>query len=145
MKSRQFGYWFATGVVAFMFALGGALDLAHAPPATAGMLALGYPPYVATILGFWKLLGAAALLAPRFPRLKEWAYAGIVFDLTGAAFSHASVGDSASKIAIPLVLLGIAFVSWALRPESRKLPRLDGRTTQPGELPSPVSAERLAT
>jgi hypothetical protein len=144
MKSRKFGYWFATGVVAFIFALGGALDLAHAPPAVAGMLALGYPPYVATILGVWKLLGAAALLAPRFPLLKEWAYAGIVFDLTGAAFSHASVGDPASKVAIPLVLLGVAFVSWALRPESRKSPRLAARPSSIEDVTAPESAERLA-
>jgi uncharacterized membrane protein YphA (DoxX/SURF4 family) len=144
MKLRKFGYWSSTGAVALMFALGGFLDLVHAPPAVAGMVALGYPVYVATILGFWKLLGAAALLAPRLPRLKEWAYAGIVFDLTGAAFSHASVGDPASKIAIPLVLLGIALGSWALRPESRKLSRFGARTSQPDELSAPASAERLA-
>ncbi len=144
MKSRKFAYWLATGTLALMFAIGGVLDLVLAPAAVAGMAALGYPVYVATILGFWKLLGAAALLAPRLPRLKEWAYAGIVFDLTGAAFSHASVGDPAGKVAVPLVLLGVAFASWALRPESRKLARLEARISQPEELRAPESVERAA-
>jgi hypothetical protein len=83
------------------------------------MRALGYPAYFLTILGVWKVLSAPALLAPRLPRLKEWAYAGIFFDLTGAAASHAFSGESPGKIAAPLVLLLIAAASWALRPPSR--------------------------
>ena len=67
------------------------------------------------------MLGAAAVLAPRLPRLKEWAYAGMVFDLTGAARSHAAVGDAAAKVVTPLVLLALVVASWALRPQSRKL------------------------
>jgi len=86
-----------------------------------GMAALGYPAYFVTILGAWKLLGGLALLAPRLPRLKEWAYAGIAFDLTGAAFSHAAVGHPAAKVIAPLVILGLAAASWALRPASRRL------------------------
>jgi hypothetical protein len=62
-----------------------------------------------------------AILAPRLPHLKEWAYAGIAFDLTGAAFSHVAMGDPAEKVIVPLVLLGIAAASWALRPASRML------------------------
>ena len=54
-----------------------------------GIVHLGYPLYFITIIGFWKVLGAITLLAPGFPRLKEWAYAGIFFDLTGAAASCA--------------------------------------------------------
>jgi hypothetical protein len=76
---------------------------------------------VVTILSVWKVLGGLAVLAPHLPRLKEWAYAGMAFDLSGAAASHAAVEDPAGKIVVPLVLLGIAMVSWALRPESRKL------------------------
>jgi uncharacterized membrane protein YphA (DoxX/SURF4 family) len=144
MKSRRLGYWFATGALAFVFALGGLMDATHAAPVVATLKVLGYPAYVATILGVWKLLGAAALLAPRLPRLKEWAYAGIVFDLTGAAFSHAVAGDAADKIAIPLVLLAIAFASWALRPESRKLPSALGRPSSRDELSAPESGQRLA-
>jgi len=83
---------------------------------------LGYPMYFFAILGFWKVLGAIAILVPRFPRLKEWAYAGIFFDLTGAAASCAAVGGYgvyAFHILAPLVLAGLTVASWALRPESR--------------------------
>jgi hypothetical protein len=62
-----------------------------------------------------------AILAPRLPRVKEWAYAGIAFDLGGASVSHFAVGDSAANVIAPLVFLAIAAVSWALRPASRVL------------------------
>jgi hypothetical protein len=84
---------------------------------------LGYPTYFFAILGFWKVLGAVAILVPRFPRLKEWAYAGIFFDLTGAAASCAAVGGYgayAFHVIAPLILTGFTVASWALRPESRK-------------------------
>lgn len=114
-------YWTTTGLVAFAFLSGGLMDLSGSPAVVADMQSLGYPAYVATILGVWKVLGAVALLAPRLPRLKEWAYAGIVFDLTGAAASHAFAGDPTAKIVTPLVILGLAAASWALRAESRRL------------------------
>ena len=71
------------------------------------------------MLGVWKALGAAAILAPRLPRLKESAYAGIVFDLTGAAISHAASGSGAGNVIGPLTFTLLAMASWALRPESR--------------------------
>jgi len=77
--------------------------------------------YLLTILGVWKLLGAAVLLAPRFARLKEWAYAGTLFELTGAAASHAARGDKVGDIMVPLVLAALALASWALRPSTRIL------------------------
>jgi MYXO-CTERM domain-containing protein len=120
-KARKIGYWVATGLVAFAFVTGGGVDLSGSPQVLEGMTHLGYPPYFATILGVWKVLGAVALLAPRFPRLKEWAYAGMFFDLTGAACSHAASGDPAGKVITPLVLLAVVAASWALRPEGRKL------------------------
>jgi hypothetical protein len=79
----------------------------------------------------WKLLGGVAILAPRSPRLKEWAYAGMVLDLTGAAASHAAVGDPAGKVAAPLINSGIVMASWALRPESRKLRDAPTEPAQP--------------
>ncbi|WP_437303061.1 DoxX family protein [Sorangium sp. So ce388] len=120
-KARTIGYWISTGLLGLAFAAGGLADLAGSPQVLDGMAHLGYPPYFATLLGVWKVLGAVALLAPRFPRLKEWAYAGIFFDLTGAAASHAAVGDAAGQVMTPLVLVTIAAASWALRPESRRL------------------------
>jgi uncharacterized membrane protein YphA (DoxX/SURF4 family) len=76
--------------------------------------------YLLTILGFWKLLATIALLAPRFARLKEWAYAGIFFELSGAVVSQA-VRDHLSDVVGPLVLLALTLASWALRPSSRIL------------------------
>ena len=121
MNARAAGYWTTTTLVALAFLTGGAAYLARADEPLRGMATLGYPAYFVTILGAWKLLGGLALLAPRLPRLKEWAYAGIAFDLTGAAFSHAAVGHPAAKVVAPLVILGLAAASWALRPASRRL------------------------
>lgn len=121
MSLRSTGYWTTTALIALAFLSGGVVYLARAEFAASGLAQLGYPPYFITILGVWKVLGALAVLAPRLPRLKEWAYAGIVFDLTGAAFSHAAAGDPAQKLIAPLVLLGITAASWALRPPSRRL------------------------
>jgi uncharacterized membrane protein YphA (DoxX/SURF4 family) len=121
MKTRRIGYWVTTGLTVLAFALGGVTDLKGGKDIAAGMAHLGYPLYFAAILGVWKLLGAVAVAVPRFPRLKEWAYAGMMFDLTGAAVSHASSGDPIGKVATPLVILLLVLASWALRPESRRL------------------------
>jgi hypothetical protein len=85
---------------------------------------LGYPLYFFAILGFWKVAGAIAILVPRFPRLKEWAYAGIFFDLTGAAVSCAAVGGYGAygfHVIAPLLLTAFTVASWALRPQSRTI------------------------
>jgi len=85
---------------------------------------LGYPMYFFAILGTWKILGAIAILVPGFPRLKEWACAGIVFDLTGAAASCAAVGGYGAygfHVIAPLIITGFTVASWALRPASRKI------------------------
>lgn len=93
---------------------GGVGDLMHAPAVSAGLQALGYPAYLMTLLGVWKLLGVVPLLAPGFPRLREWAYAGFAFELSGAAFSHLAVGDVAN-VAPSLVLFALGMASWRLR------------------------------
>ena len=118
-KPMLVGYWVTTGVFAALFLASGVVGLAQVPANVAATRALGYPPYLLTILGVWKLLSVLALIAPRLPRLKEWAYAGIFFELTGAAASHAFSGDTPGRIATPLVLLLLPAVSWALRPPSR--------------------------
>jgi hypothetical protein len=123
MTARNVGYWITTGLAALAFAFGGVADLAASPDMIAGMAHLGYPTYLAGLLGFWKVLGAGAILAPGTARLKEWAYAGMFFDLTGAAYSHASSGDPAANVLTPLVLLGLVAASWALRSGARALPQ----------------------
>ena len=119
--AKSVTYWITTILIAFAFISGGVAYLARLDAPVQGIVALGYPAYLVAILGVWKVLGGIAILAPRLARLKEWAYAGIVFDLTGAAFSHAVMSDPATKVIVPLVLLGIAAASWALRPANRKL------------------------
>jgi uncharacterized membrane protein YphA (DoxX/SURF4 family) len=121
MTVRAAAYWTTTTIIALSFLSGGAAYLLKVDEPLRGMAELGYPAYFVIILGGWKLLGGAAILAPRLPRVKEWAYAGIAFDLSGAALSQLAVGHPAGKVIAPLVLLGIAGASWALRPAPRRL------------------------
>jgi hypothetical protein len=118
---KTISYWTATIIIAFVLLSGGAADLFRQKDTVGGMLHLGYPIYFVSILGVWKVFGAVALLAPRFPRLKEWAYAGVFFDLTGAAISHAACNDAIWHVIVTLSFAGIALASWALRPPERKL------------------------
>jgi len=125
MRARKVAYWVATVLIAFSMGSGGIGQLARVPGVVDGFVRLlGYPAYFVTILGFWKLLGAIAILVPGFPRLKEWAYAGIFFDLTGAAASSAAVRSQAFHVIVPLVLTGVLMVSWALRPDSRAIAKM---------------------
>src|SRR6266851_5756089 len=125
MKAKNIAYWTTTGLIAFFIGGGGLAQMAQFKANPHGVVpVLGYPLYFFAILGFWKVLGAIAILVPRFPRLKEWAYAGIFFDLTGAAASCAAVGGYgayAFHVIAPLVLTGLTVASWALRPESRTI------------------------
>jgi DoxX-like family len=135
MKAKKITYWTTTALIAFFIGGGGLAQMwqYHANPH--GVVpVLGYPLYFFAILGFWKVLGAIAILVPRFPRLKEWAYAGIFFDLTGAAASCAAVGGYgayAFHVIAPLLLTVFTVASWALRPESRTIgiliPATNGR------------------
>lgn len=127
LKLKRIGYWVTTAAIALEALAGGVTDLIHGPallfagdPIVPVMRYLGYPVYLLTILGVWKLLGAIALLAPRFPRLKEWAYAGTFFAYTGAVVSWAAHGDIGDLIA-PLALALLTLASWALRPPDRTL------------------------
>jgi uncharacterized membrane protein YphA (DoxX/SURF4 family) len=120
-RFRVIAYWMTTALVAFALGAGGVADVLLIQPVLEGMTKLGYPSYFCVILGIWKVLGAAAILIPRFPRLKEWAYAGAVFDFTGAAASHWAVNDDAMKLVAPLVLTVLAIASWTLRPSTRRL------------------------
>jgi len=124
MRAKAVVYWIMTILVAFPMS-GGVTQIWRYWENPHGVLPeLGYPMYFFGILGVWKTLGAIAILVPRFPRLKEWAYAGIFFDLTGAAASCAAVGGYGAygfHIIAPLLIAGFAVASWALRPESRKI------------------------
>src|SRR5215467_8590990 len=110
-KMKVIGYWVTTIAVVFEALAGGLTDIIHGPalliagdPVVHVLARLGYPVYLLTILGVWKLLGAVALLVPRFPRLKEWAYAGTFFAYVGAAASWAASGGGIADIIVPLTL-----------------------------------------
>jgi len=123
-------YWFTTGLLALDFLVGGAFQIARSPQAVEGFAHLGYPVYFLSMLGVWKVLGAIALLVPGFPRLKEWAYAGIFFDVTAAVVSVIAVGDGVAPALLPAAFAVLTVASWALRPASR------------GGAPSPAESAR---
>lgn len=127
-KINKIIYWISTVWLALGMLSTGAVQLlkmkaegAVAPPGVYGITHLGYPVYLLTILGVWKTLGVVAVLIPKFPLLKEWAYAGFFFAMSGAIFSHIAVGDSMSGIFPSLLLLILTVVSWYFRPENRKI------------------------
>jgi len=127
LNSTRILYWTATALIVLETLVGGFADLTHGrtvlfggPLVTDVLASLGYPVYVLWIIGIWKILGAVTLAVPGFLRLKGWAYAGIVFELSGAVASLAACGRTADFFA-PLFLLGLALASWALRPASRTL------------------------
>lgn len=114
-------YWVATALLEFELVLGGIWDVLQLPQARGVVVRLGYPGYFLVILGTWKLLGAVALAVPRFPRLKEWAYAGVVFDFTGAIASQlASRQIDVGPLIYLIAMLGVTAASWSLRPPSRR-------------------------
>jgi uncharacterized membrane protein YphA (DoxX/SURF4 family) len=121
LNPRLTAYWVTTVLTALVFLPGGVAYFFQPAPVIEGITHLGYPIYFLYILGVWKALGGIAVLIPKTPRLKEWAYAGMFFNLTGASASHAGTGDPMGDIVKPLVILCIVIASWALRPESRKL------------------------
>jgi hypothetical protein len=135
-RAKNITYWTTTALVAFFIGSGGGAQVAQYLSNPHGIVpVLGYPMYFFAILGLWKVLGAIAILVPRFPRLKEWAYAGIFFDLTGAVASCAAVGGYgvyAFHVLAPLFLAVLAVASWALRPESRVMGILIPASGTPG-------------
>jgi len=124
-KSRTIVYWIMTVLVVMPIGSGGIAQMMQYLASPHGVVpVLGYPIYFFLILGFWKFFGALTILVPRFPRLKEWAYAGIFFDLTGAAASNAMSGGYGAygfHIIAPLIITGFMLASWALRPPNRTL------------------------
>ena len=123
-RTSKIIYWIATVWLALGMASTAAVQLFKAKEGQGGadMVAhLGYPIYLLTILGIWKLLGVVAVLIPKFPLLKEWAYAGFFFVMSGAIFSHIALGDPVMEILPSLLLLGLTVASWYFRPAERRI------------------------
>jgi uncharacterized membrane protein YphA (DoxX/SURF4 family) len=134
-KRNRIIYWIATlWLSSGMLATGvqqlmkSEMEGALAPPGAYGIVKLGYPLYFLTIIGVWKILGVIALLIPRFPLLKEWAYAGFFFLTTGALYSHIAIGNSAAELFPSFLLLILTVLSWYFRPADRKLPSSDQKS-----------------
>ena len=122
MKRKVIAYWICTVVLALCIGSGGAAQALRLPENVQGLTALGYPLHFIVLLGVWKVLGALTLLAPGLRLVKEWAYAGIFIDLSGAVVAVAANGGGAFHVIAPTVLIGLLVASWALRPESRRGP-----------------------
>lgn len=127
-KRNRIIYWVATLWLALGMTATGIQQLLHlplegalAPPGVYGITQLGYPVHFLTLIGIWKLLGVVALLIPRFPLLKEWAYAGFFFLTTGAVFAHLAVGHAIAELLPALLLLVLTLLSWYFRPADRKV------------------------
>jgi DoxX-like family len=120
-RLKFFGYWASTVLVAGLFVVPGAALLVQVPHFVEDMRHLGYPLYFLGILGVSKIAGAAAILSPGLRRLKEWAYAGLVFDALMASASRFALQDPPLQVIFPLAIAGLCLISWALRPGERRL------------------------
>lgn len=121
-KRNRIIYWIATGLLALGMLQSGIFAVLRTKPWVELITALGYPVYFLTILGVWKILGVIAILVPGFKLLKEWAYAGFFFAMSGALFSHLACGDYEVKgIAGPFFQMVFVILSWYFRPSSRRV------------------------
>jgi len=127
-KRNKIIYWVATiwlslGMVAtgLVQVLKVRQDGQLSPPGVYGIEHLGFPVYFLTVLGVWKILGVVAVLVPRLALVKEWAYAGFFFLMTGAVFAHVAVGDPVKELWPSVLLIGLLVVSWVYRPAGRRL------------------------
>ncbi|SDH43092.1 DoxX-like family protein [Dyadobacter soli] len=120
-KRNRIIYWIFTAWLALGMTSTGIVQLMKVKEEAEMFARLGYPAYLLTLIGVWKILGVIAVLIPKFPLLKEWAYAGFFFCMSGAIVSHLALGDPIGEVAPPLLLLVLTVISWYFRPASRKL------------------------
>jgi uncharacterized membrane protein len=120
-KRNRIIYWAATAWLSLGMLSTGIVQVIHLKEEVNMMSRLGYPLYFLTIIGVWKILGVIAILIPKFPLLKEWTYAGFLFVMSGAVFSHLAVGDAAIEFFGPVLLIVLTVVSWYFRPTNRKI------------------------
>ena len=120
-KRTKIIYWIATAWLSLGMLSTGIVQLLGIPDEMDNFTSLGYPIYLMAIIGVWKIAGVVAVLAPKLPIIKEWAYAGFFFTMSGAVVSHIILGHSADKVFPPLLLLTLTILSWYFRPENRKV------------------------
>jgi hypothetical protein len=120
-KRNKIIYWIATVWLSLGMVSTGIVQLIRLEEEVANFSRLGYPAYMLTLIGIWKILGVITILVPRLPLLKEWAYAGFFFTMTGAIFSHLAAGNGATELFGPALLVVLTVLSWYFRPPSRKI------------------------
>ena len=125
--NRKIIYLASTTILLLEILVGAFMDLAHLPYVVRDVRSIGYPTYILDIVGIWKVLAVAALLWPRLPRLREWAYAGVFFEMSGAAASHVLAGGPIGDYAAPLAFTGLTLVSWWFQPNRGQSGFLDQR------------------
>jgi hypothetical protein len=120
-KRKLIWYWIITGILSFCIFSGGLFQALLLKGVIQGFKPLGYPTYFISLIGIWKMLGIIAILIPGFKLLKEWAYAGIFFAMTGAVISHIASNDIHAQIIAPFLFAIFTVLSWYLRPVDRKI------------------------
>jgi hypothetical protein len=120
-KSKTIAFWTVTGLLAFGMLLGGTGQIFRAKFNVDGIIHLGYPEYVLSILGIWKVLAVVVILIPKYQLVKEWAYAGLFFLLSGAVISHFASGDGVLGALPAFVFMCLTVASWYLRPADRRI------------------------
>ena len=120
-KRNKIIYWVATVWLALGMTSTAIVQLIKMEDEVTNFTDLGYPIYLMTLLGVWKLLGVIAILIPKYPLLKEWAYAGFFFAMSGAVISHIAVQDAAITLFGPILLLVLTVISWYFRPAERRI------------------------
>lgn len=120
-KRKQLWYWIITIILSFCIFSGGMAQAMQVEGVVQGFKPLGYPTYFISVIGVWKMLGIIAILIPNFRLLKEWAYAGIFFVMSGAVISHIASNHISIQIIAPFILAIFTILSWYLRPADRKI------------------------
>lgn len=120
-KRNKIIYWISTLWLSLGMVSTGIVQLLQIKSETEFIIGLGFPSYLLPFLGFTKLLGVIVILIPGRLILKEWVYAGFIFMMTGAIYSHIATGEPINASLPPLLLLLLSFISWHFRPENRKL------------------------
>ena len=115
IKRRSIAFQVITVVIAIAYLITGLGNILPITHIAQDMAHLGYPAYFLKIIGVWKILAAIVIVVPNIPRIKEWAYAGMIFDLTGAAFSRFAIGDPLAQIIIPLGIAALVTMNYLLR------------------------------
>ena len=120
-KRNKIIYWIATVWLSLGMLSTAIVQLLKVKEEADMIALLGYPLYLLTLLGVWKILGVIAVLIPKFGLVKEWAYAGFFFAMSGAVYSHLAIGDAAISLFGPMLLIILTLLSWYFRPADRRV------------------------